>query len=71
MSRTYIVNADAGSLDGWTPETLAAALAGPLGALGVAVECHPNESGLGGLQECEADILAEQVDAIVSRVVNG
>jgi hypothetical protein len=48
---THIVNGDAANLNGWTPASLAAALRDPLAALGVDVECRPQESGLGGLQD--------------------
>lgn len=66
---TYILNADDAALDGWTLTALTAALRPALASLGVTVEAHPQESGLGGLQSDDAD-LRDQVRAIVERVVS-
>lgn len=65
----YVVGSDAWDLEGWTPETLAAALVAPLGAINVAVVCLPRVSGSGlGLDGLPA-ALRKAAQAIVERVV--
>ena len=71
---TYIVDAD--DLGGWSSETLADALRGPLIDLGVIVECESRTSGQNkgltldpGISALEADLLAIEVEEIVERIV--
>lgn len=70
----YVVNGDAGHLDGWTVPTLAAALRPALAPLGIDVVEKPTESGLGGLRvlgdlmPADEDRLREEVRRIVDRV---
>lgn len=66
--QVYVVNGDAGHLEGWTVATLAAALRPQLAPLGVDVVERPNEFGLGGLQGGD-DALREDVLLIEQRVV--
>ena len=49
MKSTYLVTAAAYDLAGWTPETLAAALRGPLETLGVDVVVKEHQHGYGEL----------------------
>lgn len=66
---TYIVDGNAGDLEGWTPESLAAALEKPLGDLGIAVESTPHAHGGGGLVDCDDDVLVNEIDRLVERVI--
>ena len=64
----YVVNGDAGHLEGWTVATLAAVLRPALAPLRVDVVERPNEFGLGGLQSGD-DLLREEVRRIEERVI--
>ncbi|MFC3692273.1 MULTISPECIES: hypothetical protein [Methylopilaceae] len=66
---TYIVNADANDLEGWTCESLAKALVSPLAEHDVEVVSRPRESGLAGLPGDHDLGFASQVDRIVEAVI--
>ena len=66
----YTVTGDAEFLEGWTPETLAEALEGPLGEMGIEVECKPNQYGGVGYEPEDENSPEEYiVESIVERVV--
>ena len=71
MTATYIVNADANDLIGWTSAELVEALRGPLGKLGVAVEHRPNERGGESLRGVKDDGERQDIEAVVSRIITG
>ena len=63
---------DADQLEGWTDETLADALRGPLEEIGIEVEvgqAFDNPVIYGELLPIEADSLRDQIKNIVDRVV--
>jgi hypothetical protein len=66
----YIVTGDAHDLLGWTPETLAAALAPRLGEIGIEVVTAPRQWGGGGLDHDDVDpVLASTVQNIVETTI--
>lgn len=69
---TYTVTGDARSLEGWTVETLAEALRGPLGEIGIEVETAPTTFGGPGLVLADEDpLLRERIQQIVEETVTG
>jgi len=70
---TYYLGEEAGDLDGWTVDTLAEALRGPLAIIGVDVVATPGTSTRGLVVEDPGDLpedkLHELVKYIVSHVV--
>lgn len=68
----YTVTRDANSLEGWTVGSLAEALRGPLGALGIEVGTAPNQVGGGGLSmfsDLEGSVVEAMIQDLVERVV--
>lgn len=69
---SYTVTADAGDLEGWTPESLARALEGPLGRCGIEVLCKPSQVGDGGMGEYWFDgVRLSIVERIVEMIISG
>lgn len=74
---TYKVGIEADDLDGWTQESLAAALVEPLAEIGFSVEMVRNSTVLESVEIAadllpgDRDDLREQVRAVVSRVIEG
>jgi len=70
---TYYLGEEAGDLDGWTVDTLAEALHGPLATIGVDVVATPRMSTRGLVIEDPGDLseglLQELVHHIVDHVV--
>jgi len=71
LTKTYIVDEDANELDGWTRETLAAALEKPLNELGIEVVSTPNVNGGGGLVDCDDIGFSSQVESVVEKIIQG
>lgn len=74
---TYKVGIEADDLDGWTQETLAAALVAPLAELGFGVEIVRNSTVLNSIELNDAhlagdeDQIREEIRAVVGRVIEG
>ena len=74
---TYKVGIEADDLDGWTQETLAAALVAPLAELGFGVEIVRNSTVLESVELADAhlagdeDQIRAEVRAAVERAIEG
>lgn len=69
---TYTIGASADDLDGWTAQTLAQALTGPLGELGIEVICTPRESGVNEGLSLNVEMYSDNADytsEVVARIV--